>query len=210
MKRIIIILLAFIPGILMAQENQNEYKSIFNKKSDQKIDNGGFGSFGVGYGQIDGRDAINMTINGAWLINHSVALGFSGTGFFNNLDKSTSTNQDYLGGGYGGFFFQPILFPNIPVHLAFPIVIGGGAISTIPQDYWDWSVPPYYNDYDVFFVVEPGIELEINMVRFFRFAIGATYRYTNGVLLSYPDGTEVPLRALDGFNFHATFKFGKF
>ena len=62
----------------------------------------------------------------------------------------------------------------------------------------------------MFFVVEPGVEVELNMARFFRMGLGATYRYTNGVVLSYPDGTEVPLRALDGLNFHVNFKFGKF
>ena len=90
MKRLLIILF-MIPATIMAQENQNEFKSIFNKKSDQKVDHGGFVSFGLAYSQIDGRDAINMSISGAWLINHSVALGFSGTGFFNNLDKSNNT-----------------------------------------------------------------------------------------------------------------------
>lgn len=209
MKHLAIILFSIIiPLATLAQENQNEYKTVFNKKSDQKIEHGGFGSFGLGYSQIDGRDALNIKFNGAWLIDHSIALGIAGSGFFNNLDKSAGGNQDYLGGGYGGIFFQPILFPNIPLHLALPVIIGGGAISTVPNNYWDWSEPNY--EYDIFFVIEPGVELEINMVKFFRLGLGVTYRYTNGVSLSYADGTAIPLRALDGFNFHVNFKFGKF
>jgi len=211
MKQVAIILFSIIlPLTTLAQENQNEFRSVFNKKSDQKVVHSGFGTFGIAYSQIDGRDALNINFSGAWLIDHSIALGIAGTGFFNNLDKSEGGNQDHLGGAYGGFFFQPILFPNIPLHLAFPVVIGGGAISTVPNNYWDWDQPTYGNDYDVFFVVEPGVEVEINMVKFFRLGLGVSYRYTNGVSLSYADGTVVPLRALDGFNFHAKFKFGKF
>lgn len=214
MKKILSLLILVcicLPSMVLAQENENEFKSIFKKKKNtNQVTHGGFGAFGAGYSEIDGRDALTLNLKGAWVINHNIALGLSGTAFFNNLDKAAGGNQDYLGGGYGGFFFQPILFPQWPVHITFPVVLGGGAISTIPQNYWDWTGPVPGQDYDVFFVVEPGVEIELNMARFFRMGLGATYRYTNGVVLSYPDGTQVPLRALDGFNFHVNFKFGKF
>ena len=196
----------------LAQENQNEYRSIFNEKADQKISHGGYGAFGVGYTTIDGKDAILMNFKGAWVINHSIALGFAGTGFFNNLSKTADTNEYYLGGGYGGFYFEPILFPKSPVHLSFPILVGAGGISTIPHNYWDidWDTHAYQYDYDVFFVFEPGVELEFNMVKFFRIAVGASYRFTNGVILNYDVDMSVPANALDGYNVYLNFKFGKF
>ena len=58
MKINFLITAAILIGITtsaMAQENQNEYRSIFNKKADQKIDHGGYGAFGVGYPNIDGK-----------------------------------------------------------------------------------------------------------------------------------------------------------
>ena len=194
----------------MAQENQNEYRSIFNKKADQKIDHGGYGAFGVGYTTIDGKEAILLNFKGAWVINHNIALGFAGSSFFNNLDKSSSSQDEFLGGGYGGFYFEPIIFSKSPVHLAFPVLIGGGGISTIPKNHWDWDNGTYPNEYDIFFVVEPGVELELNMVKFFRIALGASYRFTNGVVLNYTTGNEVSKDALDAFNFYINFKFGKF
>jgi len=194
----------------MAQENQNEYRSIFNKKADQKVDHGGYGAFGVGYTTIDSKDAILLSFKGAWVINHSIALGIAGSGFFNNLSKTPNSDEHYLGGGYGGFYFEPIIFSKSPVHLAFPILIGGGAITTIPNNYWEWDTNIHGYDYDVFFVFEPGVELEFNMVKFFRVAVGASYRFTNGVLLKYDVDKEVPIDALDGFNVYLNFKFGKF
>jgi len=202
--------LLFISTTVTAQENQNEYRSIFNKKKDQKIDHGGYGAFGVGYTTIDSKNAILLNFKGAWVINHNISLGLAGYGFFNNLEKSANNTDDYLGGGYGGFYFEPILFSKSPVHLSFPVLIGGGGVSTIPHNYWDWDNSYYPYDGDVFFVVEPGIELEFNMVKFFRIALGASYRFTNGILLNYSLTQKVPIDALDGFNFYLNFKFGKF
>jgi hypothetical protein len=204
-----IAVIMLVSTITMAQENQNEYKSIFNKKKDQKVAHGGYGAFGVGYTTIDGKDAILMNFKGAWVINHNIALGFAGSGFYNNLSKTADNTQDYLGGGYGGFYFEPILFAKSPVHLTFPILIGGGGISVVPYDHWDYDSYNYQYSYDVFFIVEPGVELEINMVKFFRIALGASYRFTNGVLLNYSATEVVPVDALDGFNFYMNFKFGK-
>ena len=192
-----------------AQENQNEFTSIFNKKKDRKVQHGGYGAISFGYTNIDGKNALQTSVRGAWVIDHNIALGFAGYGFVNNLEKTNDPNDYYLGGGYGGFYFEPIILPNSPIHVSFPILIGGGAISTIPNNYLDNSFDPFYN-YDVFFVFEPGVELELNMVKFFRLGLGASYRFTNGVLLNYPLDTQVPKDVLDGYNVYINLKFGKF
>lgn len=57
---------------------------------------------------------------------------------------------------------------------------------------------------------EPGAELELNLTRYFRFAIGATYRFTT----EFEVGTNLPptvrAEALKGFSYMVTFKFGRF
>lgn len=193
-----------------AQKNQNEYTSIFNQKKDQKPEHGGYGAISFGYTNIDGKRALQTSVRGAWVIDHNIALGFAGYGFVNNLEKTTDVNDNYLGGGYGGFFFEPIILPNLPIHVSFPILIGAGGITTNPQNYWDYDYENHPYDYDVFFVFEPGVELELNMVKFFRIGLGASYRFTNGVLLNYANDTQVPKNVLDGYNFYVNLKFGKF
>ena len=205
---VVVLLLMATSGF--AQKNQNEYTTIFNKKKDKRTVHGGYGSFGYGYTQIDGKDAILFNLKGAWVIDHNIALGFAGYGFFNNLQKTSNPTDYYLAGGYGGFFFEPILFSNAPVHLTVPILIGGGGVSTIPSNYWNNPFDFYDNSYDAFFVFEPGVEIEFNVVRFFRLAVGGTYRFTNGVLLENPQSGPVPVKSLDGFNVYLQLKFGKF
>jgi len=201
----------FIAG--NAQENQNnqsEYTSIFSKDDGTRVAHGGYGSIGFGYSNIDDKDALLVSLKGAWVIDHKIALGFAATGFMNNLDKTTKITDYYLAGGYGGFFFEPIFFSKSPVHFSVPILIGGGGVSTVPQNYWDGSGNWGPQDYDVFFVFEPGIEMELNIVRFFRLSLGTSYRFTNGVILNYPLNDPIPTKVLDTYNFYINLKFGKF
>jgi len=198
-------------SVAQGQNNQNEFISVFKKK-EGRTEHGGYGAISFGYGSIDGKAALQTSIRGAWVIDHNIALGFAGYGFINNLEKTNDINEYYLGGGYGGFYFEPIILPNSPIHVSFPILIGGGGISTIPSNYMEFDPGfDFLYQYDVFFVFEPGVDLEINMVKFFRIGLGASYRFTNGVLLTYPvSNNTVPKNVLDGFNFYMNLKFGKF
>jgi hypothetical protein len=56
-----------------------------------------------------------------------------------------------------------------------------------------------------FFVVEPGVELELNVVRFLRVSAGISYRYTKGVELP-----NTPTNAFNSLTGSVSLKFGKF
>jgi len=113
-----------------------------------------------------------------------------------------------MSGGYGGFFVEPILFPNFPVHVSFPIMIGGGGLVLNDHTWhdYDWE-NDYYEpyDWDSYFVFEPGMEIELNVVKYFRVAFGGSYRLTNGLHIS-----ELPKDMMNGFNGAVTLKFGWF
>jgi len=210
-KVISLLILFILSTNVLAQDNDDpKFRSVFNLKSDQKITHGGYGAFGIGHTIIDDKSALRFTIKGAWIVNHRFALGLAGNSFFNNLSYSDSRVNNSIGGGYGGIFIEPILFPMAPVHVTFPLIIGGGSLTTLHPSEWYDNTGDYSNQFDVFFVVEPGIEIEINMIKFFRIGLGASYRFTNGINLVYSDNTQVPFTALDSFNLYANFKFGKF
>lgn len=190
------------------EEYQNdEIKTVFsNQKS-----NGAYGAVTLGYSQINGQDALIAGARGAFIVDRSFAIGLGGYGFVNNLDYQTYVNNNpmeyYLTGGYGGLFLEPILGGNQPIHFSFPILFGLGGVALIEDygfDYWDHhqiNVP----DHDVFFVIEPAVELEFNLTRFFRAAVLASYRHTSNI-----DLFETDPEVLRGFNFGLTFKFGVF
>ncbi len=208
-----------------AQEGE-EMKTLFAKSdSSKKISSGGYGSFSVGYSQIDGKDAIQLGGRAAWIANHRFALGLAGYGFFNSIQKNYDVYEDpsnyFLTGGYGGLFFEPIIMPNKPVHVSFPILLGVGGVSAIQSQNWTSSYHDSnvtYYDTDAFVVFEPGVDIEFNIVKFFRVALGASYRLTNGVNLRYKylddnydeQTITIDKNALNSFTFNIGFKFGWF
>ena len=207
-----------IPGVLA----QDDMKTVFGD-SDHKIDHGGYGAFTIGYSRIDKKDALVIGGRAGWLIDHHFTLGIAGYGFSNNISNKTYDNyvdNMSMAGGYGGVFLEYIILPNHPVHVAIPILFGAGGATSYDGNIWDqhnWQHYNYYYDGAAFLVFEPGVELELNIIKFFRVAFGVKYRLTNGINLSYTyyqDGNyktvSVDPRAIDGFNYNISFKFGWF
>ena len=225
----IILALAIVTSMNAQDSNSNDQmKLLFPKKdkSGEKMANGGYGSFSVGYTQINKQAAMVIGGRAAWIADHHFALGVAGAGFFSSIDNSYNYYEDasqyYLAGGYGGLLFEPIIAPNYPVHVSFPILVGGGGVTAANWNYSNYNYNYNYNNYyynaDAFFVFEPGVDLEFNIVKFFRVALGVSYRLTSNIDLQYKyfDGANVeqvvyvPSDALNSFNYNVTFKFGWF
>lgn len=214
MKKITVFFV-FILAVSMAKAQDSSYendevRTVFSRNKS----NGGYGAFTVSYSNIGGHDALVTGGRGAFIFDHALAFGLGGYGFVNNLDYnyyhgSSNTNHDLsLAGGYGGFIIEPIIAGKSPVHLSFPILIGGGGVALVDMygwEYWGQPQPGYEYDYDAFFVIEPAVELEFNLARFFRLAAAVSYRHTSEIQLA-----QTEKDALRGFNYGLTFKFGKF
>jgi hypothetical protein len=74
----------------------------------------------------------------------------------------------------------------------------------------DWNDPYQYADGYVeeataFFVAEASVEVEFNLVRFFRLAVFGSYRFTSDIIMA-----NTPVDALRGWSAGMTFKFGSF
>jgi hypothetical protein len=89
-----------------------------------------------------------------------------------------------------------------------PVLIGAGGAAYVNKGWYDnnnqnWN----YNTIDSspFFVLEPGIEIEFNVVKFMRIGLGGYYRYTSGLNLEKTDE-----HIMDGFSAGLSLKFGKF
>jgi hypothetical protein len=216
MKTRVIFILMMTMGIMVfsfGQEQKSEEMKTLFKNTDKKIDHGGYFGLSVGYTQVDGNNSLTLGGRAAWLIDHHVAIGLGGNSFisepfvegdFPNVDQAGL----YLMGGYGGLLIEPILAPNFPVHVSFPILIGGGGFvlneeSVFVVDQYDYYAGPY--NWDSFFVFEPGVEIELNVIKFFRVGFGVSYRLTSNLHID-----ELPNDMLNGFNAAVTMKFGKF
>ncbi len=190
MKRIALVLAVILMGTtLFAQDNDqkknDEIRTLIGKN--EKMTHGWFIGLQSGYTHLQDRDAWMGGIAAGWIINHNLTIGLSGMGFGNceNLyyENIEDTLGAYLEGGYGGLLVEYTLFPKSLVHITFPVMIGGGSISMTSKDkYREWDGNEWKWDHkvlteDAFFVVEPGIRVELNIVKCIRLNAGVSYRY---------------------------------
>lgn len=226
-KQIALLAVALLLGnAAMAQEtaDEREMKTLFGKPSFQSL--GGYGAIDVGYTQVNKLDAITIGARGAVVVNHGFAIGLGGKGFISEPTFDENLKEDCeFAGGYGGIFFEPIIGWRQPIHLSFPVLVGAGGVG-YTKHYGDsgnsnstTDEKNYSEDSKAFFVLEPGVELEFNMVKFVRLALTASYRYTSDVNLKYKDpGPDVAYMGnpighsdmLRGINVGLVMKFGKF
>ncbi|MDA3930726.1 MAG: hypothetical protein PF541_17395, partial [Prolixibacteraceae bacterium] len=192
-------------GITYAQKtikidefNNQEINTVFKKNKRDGL----YLSLATGYSPINGDNGVVVSTRGGWIMDHWFAFGVFGSGFANNLNNidnyfySSSKVELSLSGGYGGFFIEPMAFPLKPIHLSFPILFGAGGVASSDNTY------DLHENVDVFYVVEPGLELEINFTKWMRIALYGTYRYTSvldieniskNALRSYSAGVNVKI-----------------
>lgn len=198
------------------QSSRQEYRQVQTLMPESG--GGGYGAFSVGYTTVNNLNALGMGVRGAWIIGHGFALGLAGEGFTSDF---TPVEEDYyaISGGYGGLLIEPIIAGWFPVHVSFPLLIGGGGLASYAtnSDVWDYdNYYPTFGEYAAFFVGEVGVELEFNMVRFFRFTLYSNYRWTSELDMKPMDGLSiispypVAKNALNGWSFGMRFKFGSF
>ena len=212
MKRVTVLTILFCLVITISAQDEN---SINSPRTDEiqtifgnNFEHGGYGAIMFNYSTINDASAFLVGARGGWTINHVFTIGLAGYGFVNNvyIDNVIEGQGFDLAGGYGGLLLEATIFPRSPVHISFPVLIGAGGIALIDERYYASYDPYWYTvDSDAYFVIEPGVELEMNMVKFMRLGLAVTYRYTGDVNLINTNSD-----ILNGFNFGLTFKFGKF
>jgi hypothetical protein len=224
MKKLSVIILAFlISGLsVVAQTDTSQIQS--NQQGDIKTLFGGVKNLKVGYyigpegiyTQFDGKDVFMAGLGMGVIFNHWLSIGLAGAGVVNSgylyYPAVRDTTGAYLYGGYGGVRAEFKIFPKYPIHVSFPLLIGIGGLSyntaTHHQGnhYYDGSYEDGNSlDWSVFFVVEPGVMAEVNIVKFMRIGAGVSYRYTPNLELM-----NTPGDLFNNFSFNFCLKFGKF
>lgn len=210
---VILLTMLVLSNLAVGQEKRDgEIRTLFG--NNDKISHGGYGALLINYSQFDDKDVVLVGARGGWIINHGIAIGLGGYGFANqikyyDMEIGGQTYDDYfLSGGYGGLLIEPILLPSNPIHVSLPVLIGAGGAAYVNNGWYDYNEDSweYYTiDSSPFFVIEPGIEVEFNVVKFMRIGLGAYYRYTSGLNLVNTDE-----HIMDGFSGGLSLKFGKF
>jgi len=206
MKKLIMAIVCLVNGVFsMAQSDSRESETLF--KNPQHI--GWYISPEIGYTKFDDKDVFLSGLSGGVIFNHSFSLGIGGYGIINSYDLQYSDiappDELYLYGGYGGLKMEYTLNPSNVVHVSFPLLIGGGALSYNRHNDMDYNYVEESYASDGFFVLEPGVMVGVNLIKFMRLDAGITYRFAPNIDL--PNTSSV---LLNSFNAKISLKFGKF
>ncbi len=228
MKKVMIMMFCWVSTLsVFAQDTQttpastgtNELHTLFNKGSGKcKIPLGYFIELNGGYTHFGHKSEFLPGISMGLILNHHWTIGLTGS-FFGNMNggnfqhshhdsRGTIKRGSSLSGSYGGLLLEYTLFPQSKIHVSFPLTIGSGSIYHSRKESLSDSTDTQKNWYrhgKHFFVIEPGVKLEVNIVKHLRVDLGISYRYS-------PQGyhwvTSPDL--LNQFTARLSLRFGKF
>lgn len=192
-------------GAALAQEEQDYIE--FNDR--KNIVHGVY--FGVAgyYGQINHENTYQTAFKLAYVADRKLEIGFTAVAFFSNQNVPTISpdNKDGLLGAYGGLHLEPIFFGKKKINLGFPVLIGTGVVSYV-EDYETFEKEDKQDnleDWDVAFVVEPGVSVLYNISRYVQLEAGIKYRWSSKIVM-----TPKTVDNLNGFSVGIGAKFGVF
>ncbi len=168
-----------------------------------EITHGGYGGPEVKFTNINNQFGLLVGGRGGWIINHSIVLGGAGYGLTNAVDAKVlgPDSAKYLAFGYGGFVIEWIIKSDKMIHFSISSLIGGGGAGFRKDLHNDNAE----DRDDAFLVIEPGATVELNVTKFLRLSLGASYRYVNGI-----ESTATSDESLSGLSVAILLRFGKF
>lgn len=156
---------------------------------------------------------------GAWMtgggvgfvFNKNFHLGFEGYAMLSAVESSyrdpQTGNPHYLEFAYGGARLEPVVWQYDKARVSIPMLIGAGGVGVheyryTNPDHWDWY--DYgYQDWDLVFVAEPGINIDYELSRAVHLTAGVSYRWVEDATLQGTTAGD-----LSGFGGHMTLRLG--
>lgn len=206
-KIIVIIIIAMLSISAFAQEDETLLEG--------KIEHGGFGGPVVKFSNIKDEFALLVGGYGGWFVNHTFLIGAGGYGLATRINASDAAQAKYGTGeqlklmfGYGGGVLEYVNKSNKLVHYSISTLIGAGGVVYTERDHYDYDEndeEDHVGPSDAVFVLEPALNIELNIASFFRVNAGASYRMVSGVNLEGLKNSD-----LSGPSANLALKFGLF
>lgn len=190
-------------GLMLAALSMSAQETLF----DGNFQVGGYGGVIARSASINGQFGLLGGGGGGVIIDRTVSLGGMFYSLVNDvIADSAPSSRPFVCLNYGGAFVQYIHNPDRLVHFTGSILVGAGSVGYRGSfdDFEDRGARPDTLD-DAFFVVEPSIEAELNVTRWFRLGAGVGYRFVSGV-----ERTDLRNSDIGGPSAALLFKFGSF
>lgn len=203
MKKLLLGTLAILvsTGSLLAQSSDDEGQQTL--LGGGITSSGGFGGPMFQYGLFNGELSLFTGGYGAWFANKKFILGGGGMRLSSNapvaegdrLDNSPDMSYEM---NYGGLFLGYTFASDKVIHPEITLMAGSGSVwqeNTAGEDFGQSS----------FALLQPGAQIDINVLQFMRVGLGANYRFAFG-----SDTEGLTDANIGGPSAFVTLKFGYF
>jgi hypothetical protein len=182
MKKILLFLiLTFFALPLLAQDDStiSDKEEVLIPKI-EKI--GVFGGPSIKIAQLYNAVGLFMGGQGCAILNNSFIIGGGGYGLVTNVKASNLFEPKLqMKMNYGGLILGYINKSNDAIHYNFQTLIGGGDVSWSDKNNWlifkDWNDESDKFGHDSYFVIEPGVGVEMRLTKFFEMDFGVSYLF---------------------------------
>lgn len=190
----------------------------------------------VQYSMLAGQFTPMAGVSGMVHFNKKFGIGAAAYTTLDEKFAPTSLNASKalsLNNVYGGLKLEFTPKPDAKIHLSFPLLVGMGmarvdSVDNLDEQEDDYTTDPipgmeddreddgsrdsYGSDY---FVIQPGINVEVNLIRYVKFTLGASYRIVPTISHDNTATTEAAYPAptasqLGGLNVSAGLRIGLF
>jgi hypothetical protein len=144
----------------------------------------GYGGIYSRYSKIGDTYGTLMGGRGAVLLNDKFAFGAGAMGLVYPKSRERLSGNKYTGENditdfsYGGFITEYYFNPKSLIVFSFGNLIGGGTLSFTNDDK---DKKNHQHERDEFFIIEPEVNVFVNLTRFCRAGIGVSYRFISGL-----------------------------
>ncbi|RLD81946.1 MAG: hypothetical protein DRJ15_02995 [Bacteroidetes bacterium] len=236
MKKYFLIALTLIMAIPALNMQAQEMKYLFQGK-DKDVSISGFAAIFNEFSGFDGDFAFSMGGGAAMLIDQRFFIGGYGQGITTRHLRTITRYEEgvsdynivypdlYTRFGHGGFWLGYIHNPKKAINFGINTKLGWGAVSMTDKtfkEYHEYDENWYNYMHDNVFVIQPEIDLNMNLLKWMRASVGVGYRFVTGLNQTYEylpndNPSEEPVQkeyfkkgALDSFTGNITLAFGWF
>lgn len=137
----------------------------------------------VQYAEVLGESVFFSNVKGGFVFNEKWVVGVNvGQSLheiprYNDLTMTTE-NLEFT---QGGLYLEYRLFPHKLVHVSIPISVGVLQTESEQDNFSPWGNYEDDREYTNFYL-EPGLNIELNVSKFIKFQVGASYRFNDAMI----------------------------
>jgi hypothetical protein len=209
MRKGMYVMALIMVSIMVKSQAQDTTQTLFKLIKPQTI--GLYIAPEASYGQVRGSMTNLGGMSAMIILNKKWAFGVTSQTVANRNFAPSAISPNYMRASWAGGKIEYTLNPDKLFHVSFPLTIAGGRASADSlSSRWgrhgdgDRHHSGYSNS---FVVVQPGINVEMNLMRFAKLYVGANYRLS---FLTENNTTLLPANSLQGYSINAGLKLGLF